>query len=179
MIFVTVGTHEQPFDRLIECVDHLKREGVIREEVTVQTGYSTYEPRFCAWQKHYPYQDMIRLVDRARIVVTHGGPSSFIMPLQAGKIPIVVPRQQAFHEHVNDHQVLFARAVAQRRGAIIVVEDMDRLGDTIADYDRIVRGMGNGLRSNQESFNRELGGIVDAMFRGNENKLKSKRDGIG
>lgn len=46
-----------------------------------------------------------------RIVITHGGPASFIMPLQIGKTPIVVPRQHQFNEHVNDHQVEFARNV--------------------------------------------------------------------
>ena len=97
MIFVTVGTHEQPFNRLIECIDNLKKDGVIQEDVIIQTGYSTY-----------PYQEMIKLVDEARIVITHGGPSSFIMPLQVGKTPIVVPRRYEFDEHVNDHQVSFS-----------------------------------------------------------------------
>lgn len=45
MIFVTVGTHEQPFNRLIECIDNLKKDGVIQEDVIIQTGYSTYEPQ--------------------------------------------------------------------------------------------------------------------------------------
>ena len=31
MIFVTVGTHEQPFNRLIQKVDELKRDGVIKD----------------------------------------------------------------------------------------------------------------------------------------------------
>ena len=44
MIFVTVGTHEQPFDRLIKCVDELKRDNKIKENVIIQTGYSNYEP---------------------------------------------------------------------------------------------------------------------------------------
>ena len=48
---------------------------------------------------------MNELVEKARIVITHGGPSSFLMVLQKGKIPIVVPRQKQFDEHVNDHQV--------------------------------------------------------------------------
>ena len=43
MIFVTVGTHEQPFNRLIQKVDELKKEGVITEDVIIQTGFSTYE----------------------------------------------------------------------------------------------------------------------------------------
>lgn len=165
MIFVTVGTHEQPFNRLVECIDSLKKNGIIQEDVIIQTGYSTYEPKYCTWQKLYPYQDMIKLVDKARIVITHGGPSSFIMPLQVGKTPIVVPRRHEFDEHVNDHQVSFAKAVAERMGTIIVVEDMRKLGETIINYDKIVSGMGNGLKSNNEKFNEELGKIVDKMFR--------------
>ena len=166
MIFVTVGTHEQPFNRLVEYIDGLKNDGTIAEEVIIQTGYSTYEPRYCKWQKLFPYQEMIKLVDEARIVITHGGPSSFIMPLQIGKTPIVVPRRHEFNEHVNDHQVSFSKAVAERMGTIIVVEDMDRLGETITHYDEIISGMESGLKSNNELFNEELEKIVNEMFEG-------------
>ena len=166
MIFVTVGTHEQPFNRLVEYIDGLKKNGTIVEEVIIQTGYSTYEPKYCKWQKLFPYQEMIKLVDEARIVITHGGPSSFIMPLRIGKTPIVVPRRHDFNEHVNDHQVSFSNAVAERMGTIIVVEDMDKLGDTITHYDEIISGMESGLKSNNEIFNEELEKIVNEMFEG-------------
>ena len=46
MIFVTVGTHEQPFDRLVKAVDELKRDGIITEEVIMQTRFSIYEPKY-------------------------------------------------------------------------------------------------------------------------------------
>lgn len=164
MIFVTVGTHEQPFNRLVECIDGLKKDGNIQEEVIIQTGYSTYEPLHCKWQKLFPYQEMLKLVQEARIVITHGGPSSFIMPLQIGKTPIVVPRKYEFNEHVNDHQVAFSKAVAERMGTIIVVENMDRLGETISNYEKIISGMKSGLKTNNGRFNEELGKIVDEMF---------------
>lgn len=45
MIFVTVGTHEQPFNRLVKAVDDLKKNGVIIDEVIMQTGFSTYKPK--------------------------------------------------------------------------------------------------------------------------------------
>lgn len=164
MIFVTVGTHEQPFNRLVECIDGLKKDGTIAEEVIIQTGYSTYKPKYCKWQKLFPYQEMIKLVDEARIIITHGGPSSFIMPLQIGKTPIVVPRRYEFNEHVNDHQVSFSKAVAERMGTIIVVDEMDKLGETITNYDEIIGGMESGLKSNNELFNEELEKIVNKMF---------------
>ena len=85
MIFVTVGTHEQPFNRLIEYIDNIKHDGTIREDVFIQTGYSTYEPVYCGWKKLIPYEQMEENIKNARIVISHGGPASFIMPLQDRK----------------------------------------------------------------------------------------------
>lgn len=163
MIFVTVGTHEQPFNRLVQKVDELKRNGVIQEEVIMQTGFSTYEPKYCRWSKLIPYQQMIKNVEDARIVITHGGPASFIMPLQIGKVPIVVPRQKQFQEHVNDHQVEFARNVAERMGTIIPVEDIETLEKTIIDYDTIISKMNCIMDSNNKRFNEQLEELVKEL----------------
>lgn len=164
MIFVTVGTHEQPFNRLVQEIDNLKRDGVITEDVIMQTGYSTYEPKYCQWDKLIPYKQMIKNVEDARIVITHGGPASFIMPLQIGKTPIVVPRQKKFDEHVNDHQVEFARNVAERMGTIIPVEDTNKLGEVIINYDTIIANMNNKIMSNNKVFCDDLENIVKDLF---------------
>lgn len=82
------------------------------------------------------------------------------MPLQIGKTPIVVPRQHRFDEHVNDHQVEFARNVAWRIGTIIPVEDISTLGDVIKKYDVFVAKMGHGMSSNNEKFCKELEKII-------------------
>ena len=161
MIFVTVGTHEQPFNRLVEYMDNWAAEH--KESVIIQTGFSTYEPKNCQWQQLFPYQKMLKEVDEARIVITHGGPSSFIMPLQIGNIPIVVPRKAEFNEHVNNHQVDFCNQVARRQGNIIIVEDVDRLGDVIEHYDDIVAGMKNGMVSNNDRFCAEFEKIVNEL----------------
>ncbi|HCR83250.1 MAG TPA: multidrug MFS transporter [Lachnospiraceae bacterium] len=170
MIFVTVGTHEQPFNRVLEYMDNLKRDGKIEDEVIMQTGYSTYEPKYCEWSKMIPYIKMQEYVSKARIVVTHGGPASFIMPLQMGKIPIVVPRQFEFKEHVNNHQVDFVRNIAERMKTIISVLDIKELDGIINDYDQIVDHMQRGLKSNNVVFNQELEKIVDEMFGGKRHK---------
>ena len=150
MIFVTVGTHEQPFNRLVEYMDKWAAEH--EENVIIQTGFSTYVPKHCEWSKLYPYSQMVKLVEKARIIITHGGPSSFIMPLQIGKIPIVVPRKKEFDEHVNDHQVDFSKRVAKRNGDLIVIEDVSKLADAIENYSRIVAKMQNDVHSNNERF---------------------------
>lgn len=163
MVFVTVGTHEQPFNRLVEYMDVWASD--CEEEVIIQTGFSTYEPKKAKWSKFYPYKTMIENVADARIVITHGGPSSFIMPLQIGKIPIVVPRKREFGEHVNNHQVDFCNQVAKQQGNIIVVEDVHKLKDTIENYEVIVESMKNGMVSNNERFCKEFSKIVDELMK--------------
>lgn len=160
MIFVTVGTHEQQFNRLVKYMDDWAMHN--DEEVIIQIGYSTYEPRIASWSRLYPYKKMVELVDKARIVVTHGGPSSFIMPLQVGKLPIVVPRQIRYSEHVNNHQVKFVKEVEQRLGTIVVVEDIDSLGEIIDNYENIKRIIVN--NSNNSYFCMKLENIVNDMF---------------
>lgn len=164
MIFVTVGTHEQQFNRLVEYMDKWAAEH--EEEVVIQTGYSTYEPRSCKWQKLFPYQEMSKKVTEARIVITHGGPSSFIAPLQIGKTPIVVPRRYCFDEHVNDHQVKFCKEVENRMGNIIVVEDIEKLEEVIAGYDKLIGSSRSGITNNNAKFCEEFEIMVDRMFRG-------------
>ena len=162
MIFVTVGTHEQQFNRLVEYMDKWAAEH--DENVIMQTGYSTYEPKHCEWDKLFPYQKMVEMVNEARVVITHGGPSSFIMPLQIGKTPIVVPRQYTYNEHVNNHQVKFCKEVESRMGTIVVVEDIEKLGGVIESYDEIKKEGNN--TSNNAKFCEELDSIVDAIFEG-------------
>ena len=119
MIFVTVGTHEQSFERLVKKVDELKRDKIIDEDVIIQKGYTDYEPRYCESYKLIGYNDMQKYLEDARIIITHGGPASFIAPLTIGKIPIVVPRQKDFNEHVNNHQKDFVEQVVARDNSII------------------------------------------------------------
>lgn len=162
MIFVTVGTHEQPFDRLLKAVDAYAAQ--TDEQIIVQSGYTDYEMKHCTWSKLLPYSDMIKNVEEARIVITHGGPSSFIMPLQVGKTPIVVPRQEKYGEHVNDHQLLFALEVEKRQKNILVVEDISTLDGLIRDYDAAVSRLSSGLASNNTKFMEGFEGLVKELF---------------
>lgn len=127
MIFVTVGTHEQSFNRLVKAIDQLKIRGVITESVFIQTGYSTYIPLACEYKKFISMTQMSDYMKRADIIITHGGPSSFVMALQYGKVPIVVPRLSKYNEHVNDHQLTFCRELLKKKFPIVVIEQIDDL----------------------------------------------------
>ena len=165
MIFVTVGTHEQPFNILIKKVDELVASGDIKEKVVVQTGFSTYKPKHCEAHKMMSFDEMQQALKDARIVITHGGPSSFIEALQFGKVPIVVPRQEKYHEHVNDHQVEFTKLIAKRMNNIIPVYDVNNLLNTINDYNEITKIKNSGESSNNKQFNEKLEKIVTDLLK--------------
>jgi UDP-N-acetylglucosamine transferase subunit ALG13 len=165
MIFVTVGTHEQPFNRLVKKIDDLVADGTIKEKVVIQTGFSTYQPVHCDNHKMMSFEEMQNTLKEARIVITHGGPSSFIEALQFGKVPIVVPRQEKYHEHVNNHQVDFTKLINERMNNIIPVYDIDQLADTIENYDKVVKTKNAGESSNNKLFNENLENIVDRLVK--------------
>lgn len=161
MIFVTVGTHEQPFNRLIKEVDRLVETGVIKDDVFIQTGYSTYEPQFCKWSSLISFDKMNELMETSDIIITHGGPATFMSAIANGKKPIVVPRQEKYDEHVNDHQVDFAQQVKERYNSIEVVTEISELGDYL-NQDLKIDGNSS---SNNKQFNDKLHEEIRKLFK--------------
>lgn len=161
MIFVTVGTHEQQFNRLIKEIDRLKKEGIIQEDVLMQTGFSTYEPKYCEWKKMLSYNEMNEMYDKADIIITHGGPASFMKALEMKKVPIVVPRQAQFDEHVNDHQVEFVKLVEDRFNNIIGVYDIADLENVIVNFDQTLANKNASSLSHNKEFNDRLGQLLE------------------
>lgn len=164
MIFITVGTHEQPFDRLLKCIDKMVEDGLITEEIVCQKGFTDYEPQNYKAEKLISYDEMQENIKKARIVVTHGGPASFIAPLTIGKIPIVVPRQKKYNEHVNDHQFAFAKEVEKRMGNIIVANNDDEIIDAIINYDKIISKLNKKCNSNNKQFNKLLNEEIKNLY---------------
>lgn len=128
MIFVTVGTNEAPFDRLVRAVERFP-DG---EELVVQHGSSSIRPANATCLDYVSFDVLVDHVRRARAVVTHAGIGSMIVALANGKRPIVVPRLQRFGEAVDDHQVALAHRLAEK-DAIQLVETVDLLPDALAE----------------------------------------------
>lgn len=64
---------------------------------------------------------------KADIVVTHGGPASFMDAMSKGKTTIVVPRQKKYGEHVNDHQLEFCKKIVEKGYELTMVKDVSDL----------------------------------------------------
>lgn len=162
MIFVTVGTDEYPFDRLIREVDFLKGRGIIREEVFIQIGFARYHPAHCPFAEILAFQEMEKKMREARIVVTHGGPGSIMPLLYSGKIPVVVPRLKRYGEVVDDHQVSFTRKL-ENEGRIILVEAIEDLGATIEEYETRARELTSRIKKDRISPDLNLSRFVRAV----------------
>lgn len=127
MIFVTVGTGEVPFDRLLRAIGSFERT----ERLVVQAGPSEVRPAGATLLGFIPYDDLASYVHAARVVVTHAGVGTVLTALAAGKRPVVVPRLRRLGEAVDDHQLVFARRLAAS-GLVTLVEDVSRLAAAIA-----------------------------------------------
>ena len=74
---------------------------------------------------------MERCMNEASTIITHGGPSTYMQVLQLGKIPIVVPRQMKFNEHINDHQLWVSKQVVKIGYSLILCEDVEDILENI------------------------------------------------
>ncbi len=127
MIFVTVGTNEARFDRLLAALEELPNG----TELVVQHGPSPIRPSGATCRDYVSFDEMVEQMGRARAVVTHAGVGSVLTALLNGTRPIVVPRLQRYGEAVDDHQLEFGRR-AQRAGLVTLVEDTAELPEVIA-----------------------------------------------
>jgi UDP-N-acetylglucosamine transferase subunit ALG13 len=126
MILVTVGTHEQPFDRLVEAAAALTGD----EELIVQHGTS----RPCARGTSVDYMsfdELAELASRARVVVCHAGVGSVVLARRYGHRPVIMARRPHLGEHVDEHQMQLTRRLA-KAGIVTAVEDAEQLAAAVA-----------------------------------------------
>lgn len=127
MIFATVGTHQQAFERMIEGLERLPDPA----ELVVQYGYAR-PPRGVGRAVDFmSFAEMEESFAAATAIVTHAGVGSILCARRAGHLPIVVPRFSHLGEHVDDHQVELTRALADR-GEVVPVWEGEEIADALA-----------------------------------------------
>lgn len=105
MIFITLGSQKFQFNRLLKAVEQQIDEGKITDEVFAQTGYSDYVPEHFQTKKFLDRDEFLAVMQRADIVITHGGTGAIVGAVKQGKKVIAVPRLSLYGEHVDDHQL--------------------------------------------------------------------------
>lgn len=139
-IFVTVGFENFPFDRLLKIIDRGVGRGIIKDELKIQIGTSSYIPQFCASQRFFPFEEIVERIRKADIVICHAGVGTTLLTLQSGKIPILFPRMAKYGEHIDDHQVDFARKMQDLKKVLVAYDEAELLYQ-IKNYESLVKGI--------------------------------------
>lgn len=150
MIFVTLGTQNNSFHRLLEEIQKNIDNGKIKEEVIVQNGYTKFESSKMKLIKEISQDEFNRLIDQANLVITHGGVGSIISAITKGKKVIAVPRLKKYNEHVNDHQIEIIDSFNEK-GFIIGIHSVEELGEALDkainfNPQKYIRNTGNILK---------------------------------
>lgn len=131
-LLVSVGTDHHRFDRLVSWIDAYvaARPGV---SALVQRGSSRSSER-AESRPLIPHDELLELFAAASAVVCHGGPATVMDARRAGHRPIVVPRDPSFDEHVDGHQLRFARHLESEGLATVATTE----AELFTALDRIV-----------------------------------------
>jgi UDP-N-acetylglucosamine transferase subunit ALG13 len=113
VIFVTVGNVNRGFQRLLDAVDALARDGFFGDEpVFIQSGQNpAFHTEHCSYKAFLPMDEFQERLEKSHLIICHGG-STVLSAVRLGKVPVVMPRRKAYAEHINDHQVQFVQALA-------------------------------------------------------------------
>jgi UDP-N-acetylglucosamine transferase subunit ALG13 len=126
VIFVTVGSTEIGFPRLIEALAALPGD-----QLSVQHGPVPPPAHAAEAIAYLSFERVVERMEAADVVVSHAGVGSILCAMRAGHTPVVVPRSRRLFETVDDHQMEFARALADE-GKVITVFDESALAGAVA-----------------------------------------------
>ena len=139
MIFVTVGTHEQPMVRLVPVLARLARENPELGPFRMQHGWTPL-PEGWAGAALVERDRLLTWMDEADVVVAHVGPATVAEARALGKIPILVPRDPRAGEHVDDHQQHYGKRLAAAR-QVVLVPDVETLPDAVLRHAELTRDL--------------------------------------
>jgi UDP-N-acetylglucosamine transferase subunit ALG13 len=156
MMFLTVGTGPQGFDRLVSGVDVIAP--AFEEPIVAQIGRTEYVPDNLEWFRFTSEDRIHELYRTATAVVSHAGAGTILTAFSYEKPVVVVPRRVEYGEHNDDHQLELANALEERPD-VFVVTDTDSLRPAIERARSRPGGSAGGEESLVRFLRRYLGDL--------------------
>lgn len=135
MILVLLGTQNNSFHRLLEEIDRLIKNKVIKEEVMIQAGYTKYTSENMKILDFVSKEELEELQNKADLIITHGGVASILQSITKEKKVIAIPRLHQYQEHVNNHQTEIVELFNQK-GYIIGIQSVEELEKAIGQVEK-------------------------------------------
>lgn len=173
---VAVGTHSEPFDRMLRMVDDAVGAGVLPKPIVAQGGVSTMQPEHYSLQKWMTPDEMSAAVRDARYVVCHAGSGLVSAALRAGKRPMVLPRLAMHGEHFDDHQMQITERLAELGLVIHLKEAITEAELEAADRPLTGEGPAAELPSVEEALRRELEASFGGPRGGGDSQVRVATD---
>lgn len=127
MIFVTLGTQDKTFPRLLKAVEKLKTN----EQIVMQIGSTEFNTKKKNIKifKYLSLDEFNNYMTKADVVITHAGVGTIIHGLKLHKKMIVAPRLKKYKEHVNDHQTQILKTFSDSEYILPLYdfEDLEKL----------------------------------------------------
>lgn len=141
MIFVSLGTQDKPFNRIIDYVISLKEnlKELQSEKIIIQLGQTKLiksDNERIKNLENITIYDMLKpekmkdIIKDSDIIITHAGVGTIMECLEMGKEIIVVPRKVENLEHVNNHQEEIAFEM-EKKGFLTKVDTYEELENKI------------------------------------------------
>jgi UDP-N-acetylglucosamine transferase subunit ALG13 len=137
-VFVTVGTRDEPFTRMLKGIEDLVRKGKIREKVIIQAGHTKYSSE-CVELFDFCVPEMIdELIKNARYVITQESAGIGTQCLKHGTRFIVMPRDYQYGElptksdmkedlHYKLEELGYTKVVRSKSELEKAIENIDKL----------------------------------------------------
>lgn len=157
MIFVTLGTQDKSFTRLLDAIENKIKTGKITDEVIVQAGTTKYKSKYMKIYKLLSIKKFEGYINSCDLLITHGGVGSILGGLKLHKKVIAAARLKKYDEHESDHQ-------------IEIVDEFSKLNyilklDNFDEIDKVILKARNKkfkeYKSNNEKFVKLISDIIE------------------
>lgn len=159
MILVLLGTQNKPFDRLLKAISKEIKNGNIKDKVVAQTGCTVYKDENIEMFDYKPKEEINELINKANIIITHGGVGTIIECIDLGKKVVVAPRLSKYKEHTNDHQLQITKEFAEK-GYIIPLYKFSDLKEALQKAKKLKIKK---YESNNENFKNKIKEYIDSL----------------
>lgn len=157
MIFVTLGTQDKVFPRLLDAIQKQIDNGNIKGEVIVQAGNTFYESDDMKIFDLIDRDEFGELMKKCDLLITHGGVGSIITGLKNNKKVIAAPRLEKYGEHTNDHQLQIIEKFSDS-GFILPLYDFDKLDEVL---EKVKKFKPKKYKSNTSNFIKLIEDYID------------------
>ena len=183
MIFVSLGTQDKPFNRIIDYILKLKEE--IKELEDIEIVFQIGQTKLSEEEKSkieklnekkvsekinkekiknkeeknitvfnmLKPEEMKKYIINSSIVITHAGVGTIMECIENNKDIIILPRKEENGEHVNDHQEEIAFEM-EKNGLLYKVDTYEKMKEIVIE---LIKNSNNKKEkryiSNNEKFN--------------------------